>query len=52
MNNYETEELREKILSDIYASAFSGTPATILDENKVKNASKEELEEIAKKYSY
>lgn len=42
MKKDETEQLREKLLDDVYAGAFSGMPAMIL----------EELEEIAKQYGY
>lgn len=48
----ESEELRQKLLSDIYAGSFSGTPAMILDEDRIKNADEKELEEIAKEYGY
>lgn len=36
MNKNEIEELQEKILADIYSGTFSGTPAMILDERKLK----------------
>ena len=52
MKKDETEELREKLLDDVYAGAFSGMPAMILDESKIKNASEEELEEKKKQYGY
>lgn len=48
----ETEELREKLLSDVYGGAFSGMPAMLLDESKIRNADKDELENIAKEYGY
>lgn len=52
MKKDETEQLREKLLDDVYAGSFSGAPAMILDESKIKNASHEELEKIAKQYGY
>ena len=48
----EKEELRKKLLSDVYAGSFAGMPAMILDESRIRNASKEELENIAKEYGY
>lgn len=45
----DTEEIRKKLLEDIYAGAFSGLPAMLLDEDRIKNADREELEELAKK---
>ena len=44
------EQLRREVLDYIYAGAFSGIPAMILDESEVQNASYEELEEIAERY--
>ena len=44
------EQLRREVLDYIYAGAFSGIPAMILDESEVQNATYEELEEIAKRY--
>ena len=51
-NARDTEDLRKKLLDDVYAAAFSGTPATILDESRIKNADADELEKIAKEYGY
>lgn len=48
----DTEEIRKKLLEDIYAGAFSGLPAMLLDEDRIKNADREELEELAKKYGW
>ena len=50
--DYETEALRKKLLNEVYAGAFSGMPAMLSDESKIKNASREELLEIARKYGY
>lgn len=46
----ETEQLRQEILDDIYAGAFSGMPSMLLEEDKVQNASYEELKTIAERY--
>ena len=45
-----TEELRRKLLEEIYAGAFAGMPAMLLDEDKIRDADEEELIEIAKRY--
>ena len=50
--DYEEEALRKKLLDEVYAGAFSGMPAMLSDERRIKNASKEELLEIAKEYGY
>ena len=46
------EELREKLLRDVYAGSFSGLDAVFLDENEIKKASDEELKSIARRYGY
>lgn len=51
-NDRDTEELRSKLLSEVYAGAVSGMPAMILDESRIRNADAEELEKIAKEYGY
>lgn len=51
-NSGNTEELRSKLLSDIYAGAISGTPAMMLDESRIRNADASELEKIAEEYGY
>lgn len=45
-----TEELRQTLLDEIYAGAFSGMGAMILDEDRIRNAGVEELEELAREY--
>lgn len=45
-----TEELRRKLLEEIYAGAFAGMPAMLLDEDEIRDADEEELLEIAKRY--
>ena len=34
----------------IYAGAFSGMPSMILEQNRIQDASPEELQKIAKEY--
>ena len=45
-----TEELRRKLLEEIYDGAFAGMPAMLLDEDEIRDADDEELIEIAKRY--
>lgn len=51
-NDRDTEELRSKLLSEVYAGAVAGMPAMILDESRIRNADADELEQIAKEYGY
>ena len=51
-NKKDMEELRRKLLADVYAGSMSGMGAMILDESRIKNADDDELEEIAKEYGY
>jgi hypothetical protein len=50
--NRDAEELRSKLLSEVYAGAVPGMPAMILDESRIRNADADELEKIAKEYGY
>lgn len=50
--NRDAEELRSKLLSEVYAGAVAGMPAMILDASRIRNADADELEKIAKKYGY
>ena len=50
MKDRETEELRSKLLEEVYAMTFSGMPAAFIDESEIKHASAEKLIEIAKRY--
>jgi hypothetical protein len=43
------EELRQRLLNDAYAMAFSGLPAAILDAGEIERADPEELLEIARR---
>lgn len=51
-NDRDTEELRSKLLSEVYAGAVAGMPAMILDESRIQNADEEELKQIAREYGY
>ena len=42
------EELRELLLAEVYVGAFSGLDAMLLDEDRIRNAGAEELEELAR----
>ena len=46
----DTEELRQKLLDDIFAGACSGLGAMVLDADRVRRAGPEELEQIARQY--
>ena len=46
----DKEELRQKLLDEIYAGAASGLGAMLLDEDEIRRAGSEELEEIARRY--
>lgn len=50
--NRDAEELRSKLLSEVYAGAVAGMTAMILDESRIRNADADELEKIAKEYGY
>ena len=46
-NNENTEDLRQKLLDDVYAGAFAGMPAMLLEEDEIRTADDEELEKIS-----
>ena len=48
----ENEDLRQELLSNVYAGAFSGLGAMLLDEDRIRKADSEELEQIARQYGY
>lgn len=48
----DIEELRQRLLNEIYAGAASGLSAMLLDESIIKNADESQLLEIAKQYGY
>ena len=45
-----TEELRQELLDEVYAGACSGLPAMLLDEDDIRRADGDELEQIARRY--
>ena len=46
-----SEDLRQKLLDDVYAGAFAGgMPAMLLEEDEIRKADDEELEEIARRH--
>lgn len=45
-----TEELRRRLLEEIYAGAMAGMGAMLLDEARIRQANEEELREIASQY--
>ena len=47
---YDTEELRRRLLEEIYAGAAAGMGAMLLDEGRIRRADDEELREIAAQY--
>ena len=45
------DDLRQKLLDDVYAGAFAGgVPAMLLEEDEIRKADEEELEEIARRH--
>ncbi len=50
MGTYDEERLRQELLDEICAGAFSGMPAMLLDEDEIKKAGSEELQRIARRY--
>lgn len=52
MNSYEMEELRQKLITHIYAMASSGIKAVLLDLDEIKQAEPEELLKIARRYGF
>ena len=50
-NGQNSEDLRQKLLDDVYAGAFAGgMPAKLLEEDEIRKADDEELEEIARRH--
>lgn len=50
MGTYDDERLRQELLDEICAGAFSGMPAMLLDEDEIREAGGEELQQIARRY--
>lgn len=46
----QTEQLRQRLLDEIYAGAVCGFGAMLLDEEEIRSADSEELEQIACRY--
>lgn len=46
----DTENLRRELLDQVYAGAFAGLGAMLLDADEIEKADAEELEEIAQRY--
>ena len=49
-DNSQTEELRQKLLAELYAGAGAGMGAMLLDEQRVRRGDQEELERIAQQH--
>ena len=49
-DNSQTEELRQKLLAELYAGAGAGMGAMLLDEQRVRRGDQEELERIARQH--
>ena len=46
-----SEDLRQLLLDDVYAGAFAGgMPAMLLEEDDIRKADDEELEELARRH--
>ena len=48
--NQNVELLRQELLNEVYAGSFSGLGAMLLDEDKIRQASPDELLQIARQY--
>ena len=51
-NSKEIEELKKKLISDIYAGSIAGMPEMLLVESRIMNADDEEIKKIAKEFGY
>ena len=49
-DNSQTEELRQKLLAELYAGAGAGMGAMLLDEQRVRRGDQEELDRIARQH--
>lgn len=50
MGQFDIERLRQAILNELYAGAFAGMPAMLVEAEDVKHADYEELIQIAERY--
>ena len=48
----DIETLRQQLLNEVYAGAFSGLGAMLLDVDEICRADADELEKIARRYGY
>ena len=48
----DIETLRQQLLNEVYAGAFSGLGAMPLDADEIRRADADELEKIARRYGY
>ncbi len=48
----DTDALRRELMDEACAGAFSGLGAMLLDEEEIRNADPEELEEIARRQGW
>lgn len=48
----DSEDLRRKLLDDIYAGAVCGMGAMLLEEDEIRRADDKELEEIAQRHGF
>ena len=46
----DAEALRRRLLEDVYAGAFSGLGAMLLEEDEIRAAGPEELEHLARRH--
>ena len=50
-NGQNSENLRQKLLDDVYAGSFAGgIPAMLLEEDEIRTADDEELDEISRRH--
>ena len=48
----DMENLRQRLLDEVSAGAFTGLPAMVLEEDEIRQADMAELLEIAKRYGF
>ena len=50
MPDDKNEDLRQRLLDDVWAGAAAGMPAMLLDEDAIRRAGEEELDDLARRY--
>lgn len=50
MPDDKNEDLRRNLLDEVWAGAAAGMPAMLLDEDAIRRADEEELEDLARRY--